>query len=292
MYNNPILVESHNIANLEKHDSIDKSIQKNRAIREDQNKSIRLYPSFLNEAKTYFIVEGIMYTIDQAMKNDNNITYDRTVCKNILESYVNKHKPDVVLREMEEKTIYLSSMANIIKESIESVEEKCNNTDCSTFNIKSSTNTEFFDKLNMLNNDQLSKNIHNSVLKATEEYVEGVMQDKKNMDETAQKIKAKVDELKTDNQEVKESYYNYYENRAKLDRKERSKNLLESIILKISENAHRNETLKEAFIVEGKTNFDRITDVANGIYLTLEAMNSTRLQIMDKTLFEEVLSSL
>lgn len=292
MYNNPILVESHNIANIEKHNSIDKSMERTRAIRENEHKSIRLYPSFLNKVKTYFIVEGMMFTIDQAMKNDNNITYDKTVCRNILEGYVNKRNPDIIIREMEEKTMYLSNMANIIKESVEAVEEKCNNVDCNTFNIKSSTNTEFFDKLNTMSNDQLSKSIHKSVLKATEEYVEGVMQDKKNMDETAQKIKAKVDELKTDNQEVKESYYQLYDNTIKTNRKERPKNLLESIIVSISENAHKNESLKESFIVEGKTNFDKVTDIANGIYLTLEAMNSTRLQIMDKALFEEVLTNI
>lgn len=292
MFNNPILVESHNITNIEKHDSIDKSIEKTRAIRENEHKSIRIYPYFLNKVKTYFIVEGMMFTIDQAMKNDNNIIYDKSVCRNILEGYVNTHKPDIILKEMQEKTMYLSNMANIIKESVKSVEEKCDNVDYNTFNIKSSTNTDFFDKLNMMSNDQLSKSIHDSVLKATEEYVEGVMRDKKNMDETAQKIKDKVDELKTDNQEVKESYYRLYENTIKTNRKERPKNLLESIIVSISENAHKNESLKESFIIEGKTNFDKVTNVANAIYLTLEAMNSTRLQIMDKALFEEVLFSI
>ena len=289
---NNTITESKSISNMESNDKKNEELNKMRQLRESADRSMKQFPKFMNKVKTYFIVEGMMFTIDQAMKNDNNITYDKTVCRNILEGYVNTHKPDIILKEMEERTMYLSSMANIIKESVEAVEEKCNNVDYNKFNIKSSTNTDFFDKLNMMSNDQLSKSIHNSVLKATEEYVEGVMQDKKNMDETAQKIKTKVDELKTDNQEVKESYYRLYENTIKTNRKERPKNLLESIIVSISENAHKNESLKESFIVEGKTNFDKVTDVANAIYLTLEAMNSTRLQIMDKALFEEVLTNI
>ena len=109
---------------------------------------------------------------------------------------------------------------------------------------------------------------------------------------SAEKIKAKVDELKTDNEQVKESYYRVYENRIKTSRKERPKNLLESVIISLSENAHRNEVLKEAFINEGKTNLDKIMNVATGIYVTLEAMNSSRLQVMDKRVFNEVLTSL
>ena len=49
---------------------------------------------------------------------------------------------------------------------------------------------------------------------------------------------------------------------------------------------------KEAFINEGKTNLDKIMNVATGIYVTLEAMNSSRLQVMDKRVFNEVLTSL
>ena len=118
------------------------------------------------------------------------------------------------------------------------------------------------------------------------------LKDKENMKETAEKIKAKVDELKTDDEQVKESYYRTYENRIKTSRKERPKNLLESVVVSLSENAHRDEVLKEAFITEGKTNLDRIMNVATGVYVTLEAMNSSRLQVMDKRIFNEVLTSL
>lgn len=289
---NNTITESKSISNMESNNKKNEELNKMRQLRESADRSMKQFPKFMNKVKTYFIVEGMMFTIDQAMKEDTNISYDRNICRNILENYVNDHNPELVLKAMEEKTMYLSSMAKVIREEVEAVEEGCNKADSDTFNIKTSTNTDFFDKLNMMTNDQLSKSIHNSVLKATQDFVEGVTKDKENMKETAEKIKAKVDELKTDDEQVKESYYRAYENRIKTSRKERPKNLLETVIVSLSENAHRNEVLKEAFINEGKTNLDKIMNVATGIYVTLEAMNSSRLQVMDKRLFNEVLTSL
>ena len=289
---NNTITESKSISNMESNNKKNEELNKMRQLRESADRSMKQFPKFMNKVKTYFIVEGMMFTIDQAMKKDTNISYDRNICRNILENYVNDHNPELVLKAMEEKTMYLSSMAKVIREEVEAVEEGCNKADSDTFNIKTSTNTDFFDKLNMMTNDQLSKSIHNSILKATQDFVEGVTKDKENMKETAEKIKAKVDELKTDDEQVKESYYRAYENRIKTSRKERPKNLLESVIISLSENAHRNEVLKEAFINEGKTNLDKIMNVATGIYVTLEAMNSSRLQVMDKRIFNEVLTSL
>ena len=289
---NNTITESKSISNMESNNKKNEELNKMRQLRESADRSMKQFPKFMNKVKTYFIVEGMMFTIDQAMKEDTNISYDRNICRNILENYVNDHNPELVLKAMEEKTMYLSSMAKVIREEVEAVEEGCNKADSDTFNIKTSTNTDFFDKLNMMTNDQLSKSIHNSVLKATQDFVEGVTKDKENMKETAEKIKAKVDELKTDDEQVKESYYRAYENRIKTSRKERPKNLLETVIVSLSENAHRNEVLKEAFINEGKTNLDKIMNVATGVYVTLEAMNSSRLQVMDKRVFNEVLTSL
>ena len=289
---NNTITESKSISNMESNNKKNEELNKMRQLRESADRSMKQFPKFMNKVKTYFIVEGMMFTIDQAMKEDTNISYDRNICRNILENYVNDHNPELVLKAMEEKTMYLSSMAKVIREEVEAVEEGCNKADSDTFSIKTSTNTDFFDKLNMMTNDQLSKSIHNSVLKATQDFVEGVTKDKENMKETAEKIKAKVDELKTDDEQVKESYYRAYENRIKTSRKERPKNLLETVIVSLSENAHRNEVLKEAFINEGKTNLDKIMNVATGIYVTLEAMNSSRLQVMDKRVFNEVLTSL
>ncbi len=289
---NNTITESKSISNMESNNKKNEELNKMRRLRESADRSMKQFPKFMNKVKTYFIVEGMMFTIDQAMKEETNISYDRNICRNILENYVNDHNPELVLKAMEEKTMYLSSMAKVIREEVEAVEEGCNKADSDTFNIKTSTNTDFFDKLNMMTNDQLSKSIHNSVLKATQDFVEGVAKDKENMKETAEKIKAKVDELKTDDEQVKESYYRAYENRIKTSRKERPKNLLESVIVSLSENAHRDEVLKEAFINEGKTNLDKIMNVATGVYVTLEAMNSSRLQVMDKRVFNEVLTSL
>lgn len=289
---NNTITESKSISNMESNNNKNEELNKMRQLRESADRSMKQFPKFMNKVKTYFIVEGMMFTIDQAMKEDTNISYDRNICRNILENYVNDHNPELVLKAMEEKTMYLSSMAKVIREEVEAVEEGCNKADSDTFNIKTSTNTDFFDKLNMMTNDQLSKSIHNSVLKATQDFVEGVTKDKENMKETAEKIKAKVDELKTDDEQVKESYYRAYENRIKTSRKERPKNLLETVVVSLSENAHRDEVLKEAFINEGKTNLDKIMNVATGVYVTLEAMNSSRLQVMDKRVFNEVLTSL
>ena len=289
---NNTITESKSISNMESNNKKNEELNKMRQLRESADRSMKQFPKFMNKVKTYFIVEGMMFTIDQAMKEDTNISYDRNICRNILENYVNDHNPELVLKAMEEKTMYLSSMSKVIREEVEAVEEGCNKADSDTFNIKTSTNTDFFDKLNMMTNDQLSKSIHNSVLKATQDFVEGVTKDKENMKETAEKIKAKVDELKTDDEQVKESYYRAYENRIKTSRKERPKNLLETVVVSLSENAHRDEVLKEAFINEGKTNLDKIMNVATGVYVTLEAMNSSRLQVMDKRVFNEVLTSL
>lgn len=123
---NNTITESKSISNMESNNKKNEELNKMRQLRESADRSMKQFPKFMNKVKTYFIVEGMMFTIDQAMKEDTNISYDRNICRNILENYVNDHNPELVLKAMEEKTMYLSSMAKVIREEVEAVEEGCN----------------------------------------------------------------------------------------------------------------------------------------------------------------------
>ncbi len=284
------LSESHNVVMMENQAKEKSKIEKMRKDKEYKEKSIKEFSSFINNCKVYFIVESMVNTIDNAMKN-SNISYNRNICKNIIQNYVNEAGAENTLRRMEEETMYLSERADIIRKSLQCVEENCNKTDKSTFNIKTSTNTEFFDRLNFASNDQLTKTICKSIQTATQDYVEGVIKDKQNMEETANKVKERVSALKTNDKDIQESYYKLYERKINETRKERPKNLLESLIINISKNVLKSDNLKSRYVCEGKIDVDGVETIANSIYITLEAMNTTRFKTMDKDYFNSVLKS-
>lgn len=282
------LYDSYNVVLKENENKEKERLAKLQKEREDKEKSLKEYTKFLNTCKSYFIVEGMMNVINNSMSNNPSIQYDKNICRNLILNFVNESGPDLTLLKMSETTCFLSEMANIIYESVESVEESCNKEDHKTFKIKNSINTDFFDKLNMATDTQLTKCICDKIQKGTEEYMEGVMQDKKNMEETANKIKEKVDSLKTKDESVKESYYKLYESRINESRKARPKGLLETLIYNISRKSIKDESLRESFTTGGKLDIDKVEKAANSIYITLEAMNTTRFREFDKDLFRDI----
>lgn len=293
MYNNQMtLVEAHNAAAMEKENKEREHIAKIKMEREKQEKFIKEFSPFINDCKLYFLAESYVKIIDKSMR-ESSIDYDKNICRNLLYQYFGESKIDLTLKKMEETTQFLSELSCLIKSSVQKIEESCDRCNNSTFNIKNSINTEFFDKLNSMSNDQMTKAICTNVQKGTSDFVEGVIKDKKYMEDTATTIKDKVDKLKPDTDDsVKEGYYKTYERRIHENRDQRPKNLLEHLVYGLSKNSIKNDSLKQVFVNEGKIDMDHIQTVANSIYITLEAMNTTRLKEMDKVFFNEVVKSI
>lgn len=291
MYNNQSLslYESYNTVLKEEENKERERLAKVRKEREEKEKSIKEYANFLNKCKSYFIVEGMINIIDKSMAG-TNIAYDKNICRNLVCNYINENGADLTLLRMSETTEFLSEFANIIYEEMDKIQESCDKENCNTFKIKNSINTEFFDKLNMATDDQLTKAICNKIQKGTQDYVENVIEDKKTMEETAKKIKEKVDALKPTDDAVRESYYKLYERRINEEKAKRPKGILETLVYNISRKSIKDESLRESFTTSGKLNLDEIEKAANSIYITLEAMNTIRFKEFDKETFRQIVT--
>lgn len=289
--NTMTLVEAHNAVKMEREQKEREKIENNRKAREDKELSIKEFSKFINKCKSYFIVESVVNLIDKSLR-ESNIKYSPNICRNVLYEHVNSVGSDILLKQMSEKTLFLSEMANNIYNAIDKVTESCDKCDSKTFNIKTSINTDFFDKMNMYTDDQITKTLCKRVEKAENEYIEDMMKDKKVIEDTANKIKEKVDSLKTNDQTVKESYSKLYSKRIGDSVHKRPKGILEFMITNISRKSLKDEALKESFITEGKIDFDKVKETSNSIFIALEAMNTIRLKEFDKNDFINISRSL
>lgn len=289
--NTMTLVEAHNAVKMEREQKEREKIENNRKAREDKELSIKEFSKFINKCKSYFIVESVVNLIDKSLR-ESNIKYSSNICRNVLYEHVNSVGSDILLKQMSEKTLFLSEMANNIYNAIDKVTESCDKCNSKTFNIKTSINTDFFDKMNMYTDDQITKALCKRVEKAENEYIEDMMKDKKVIEDTANKIKEKVDSLKTNDQTVKESYSKLYSKRIGDSVHKRPKGILEFMITNISRKSLKDEALKESFITEGKIDFDKVKETSNSIFIALEAMNTIRLKEFDKNDFINISRSL
>ena len=77
--------------------------------------------------------------------------------------------------------------------------------------------------------DKVGCKIRERVEKAVEDFVQGNMNDKVEMEETAERIRDKVSSLKNPSEEVKQEFVSMYNRQVNEKRENRPKNLLECI---------------------------------------------------------------
>ena len=218
--------------------------------------------------------------------------------KNAIYNFVVTEGANKLLTNFESKTLLLSEMSSIIRESECEIVSRCDKTDDSTFCIKNSEFEKFRSKLSNLDINSVTKAIADRVQQAESEFVEANLKDKELMEDLAQKTKDRIDAVRAssdeEESEIKQEHARLYKRQLSDNVIHRKKNILESMITKFTNKIVTTESLNESFVLENSTkiDMDKVINMSEVLYTVLEMVNTCKIRTVDQIYITELLSSI
>lgn len=255
----------------------------------------RKYENFCESVIKFFLEEGISYFAKKSISLNESLTDKDTVydtCRSIIKRYINENDHYNIINRMQEKTQLLSEMCSIIDKHVKLAKESVDINNELSFYIKESNTREFYKSLSELNGDKVSEKINKRVVDATDDFVQNNVNDKLDMEETAEKIKEKSDKYKNNDEEIQKEFVNIYKRNILDKQNSRPKNILEQLINENAKCIIKDNDLRTRFSENNKIDFNSIKEFSIGIYYGLETLNTMRIQEMTKDLAKELIDNI
>ena len=256
------------------------------------------YVEFISNSRDYFLVESMNMILQNSL-NESVSEEDRNYGKALIEGFVRETGSLKLLSDMANRSLVLSGIATLVKESHEKVLHSCKECDSKTFKISKTVDSEFFDKLIGMDDKKISEKINERVCSALEDFVQANVNDKLDLEELAEKTKEKIDNIKAKNaeerQKIEESYtlqYNKEVQKIK-QRANRKVSVYEQIMDSMTRSIVSDESIRESFLLEsGQLNTSKIADKVNVMYTFLEMLNTTKIANVNESYIENILKKM
>lgn len=253
------------------------------------------YNKFLTESKDFLIVEGMYQLLNKCLPNLEDY-YLKSVARNCCENFVREEGAANILRKCK-STLFLNEFCNVVEETYKKIiHGAADNDKCDDFEIANSDMEEYYGKLRKLNYEPMCNTIITRVVEAEKDFVTANMKDKEKMEDAASKAAEKIDSIKAKDEDTAEAIKAEFTNMYKREVDtigQRRRNILESIVRRMSQNIVTNDEIRQNFIQEsGKLNMNKIIDTTEVMYAFLEMVNTTQIKEVDSKYLETVLMSI
>lgn len=259
---------------------------------EDKEKK---YSDFKKDVKTYFLKEAMSKLLLESLPSTIDVAYVN-MSKTLVENFINEEGVDTLLKRFSTTSIFLAEMGSIVEESYNNVMEGCDKSNPDSYIIKSSDDDKFYDKLQNMDTEAMSKTIAAKVANAEKEFIQSNVQDRETMETLAQETKDKIESYKHKDASVTESVRLGYEQEYKekvANIGNRPKGILEAMVVKASNNIVANNDLRGMYVNEsGKLDTDRIINTCEVMYTLLEMVNTAKMRVVNEEYIKNVIDSL
>ncbi len=260
-----------------------------------REQSIKKHNEFLSETKNLLVTESIFKLVKDSLPANVNESLI-SMARNITANFVVEEGADTLINAFKIKSVFLSELASIINSTYssiaESCKESCDELDCT---IKNSDITDFYNKLEQLDYEQLTAAIQDKVSKAEEEFIKSNIEDKATMEKVAEDIKEKIDSVKakTDEEEtaIKQEYARMYKSKIS-DMANKRKSILEALVHRTCSSVLKDTSVLEAYSNDGKLDTSKCIETAEIMYTFLEAVSTANIKSIDAVYLKQVLDSM
>lgn len=261
----------------------------------DRKTASKRLEDFKTNTKSFFLREAMFKVLKGSLPQGIDESYLNTG-KALIDNFIAEEKVDILLNRFDTTTLFLSEMSEIVRSSYETVIENTDIANPDDYLIKQSDVTKFYDKLDGLDVDDMCSAIATKVADAEAEFVEANVKDRENIEKLAQETKDKIDNYRNKDAEVteavRESYQREYKAKVNAINRNRSRGLLECMVLKASNSVMADEKLREVYTESGKVNTNRIIDTCEVMYTFLEMVNTAKIRVVDDKYVKEVVESI
>lgn len=285
-----------NIVQVAEMENMDRMREKRKHLLEQQTRNDsrrKQLDEFKSQTYDFLVSEAMVHILEKCIPQLNS-TF-KSQLRNICTSFVNEETSYKLVNSFRTKTLFLSELASIIEESQKQIIHGCEGKD-GPFKISNSDINKFYNKLDNITDNQITKEISSRVAKAEEEFIKNNINDKKELEDLASSTKEKLDSIKNDDSDLenklKQECTALYKRKVDSIMK-RKKGILESIVLRMSNGIITEESMLSSYTKEnGKLDMQKIIESSEIMYAFLEMVNTLKIKKVDNNYIKNTLDSI
>ena len=295
-------ISKHNEILKEEKDLIESEHNRLEDIKYNRDKLIEAYQEFKVFAKDTVL----QYVIEELMSNsfDNTVmdTYDNHIKDSIIKNYIKENGgASVILRRCSGKT----NLLNMIKEEVENttkeIVDKVDKDNPDSFIINKEDIEATMDKLNKKDNfNDVKDTIAIKVISAEDSFINDNKAEKENIDEIIQQGQEKIDKanddlnLSDDRKAAIAQEANMFTKRKLVQyRENKRRSVFDEMVHRFAKSCMKREGLHKYYLTENdKLDSERVVKTVKTIYTLMEALSTTKIEIVNEEYIENILNSL
>ena len=231
--------------------------------------------------------ESVSHALLSELLQEANIP---SMMRAMVGEFINEDYSDILFK-MRTKTPVLSEMYNLITETKDKIHESINDNDPDTFRIDAGIKDDFFEKLDQMDTESISDAIRNRVTDAIDDFMVSNREDHEKIMGALELTKDKLEQVKNEPEEVRESYENISKRYISKIRN-RKKGVFESMVSAMCESVMKDDNLKQQFTEGAKLNIPKIVDRIETMYTFIETVNTMKLYDVNEEYMENLIQSL
>jgi hypothetical protein len=269
----------------------------------------RAYREYCENLKTDLLASAIRGIYIGALQEGTALTDSgMLLSKTLVDNFIKESGgADAVLNKISGKTYALDYIRAVVEGTYESILEDTDEEDVADaeeageeIEAPEEKKSEMYDELDK---DEDITNAVNMIAKrvtdAEEEFIKKNNEDKKALEDIAQKFSDRIKSVEGDEEAEPEQKEEVEQESTRLarrysnDRREtRTRNVFEQIVINLTESILKDENLREQYTEDGKLDMGSVVESAKCIYGFLETVNTLQLQRVNASYIEEALATM
>lgn len=248
------------------------------------------FNKFSEDVRNTLLSECIYRIYDKALGIHVKDDTTNLIKKNLVNNFIAENGAVALLGHFRNTSNLLSEMSFLVAKYHKAIIEAVDKDKEESYVIDPIIRDRFFDELDLNDVDSVVANIRMRVTDAVEEFIQGNINDKIDIESALKDAQEKINAAKVD--EVKESYSLLAKRKISETRNNRVKNVFSCMVESMSKAVISNEALHEEFMKNGKMNIDKIVERCELMYTFLETVNSSKMVNVNEEYIENVLDSM
>ena len=248
------------------------------------------FRSFSDEVRRTLLAECIYRIYDKALGIKVESSANTTIKRNLINNFIIENGAVSLLGRFKLKTNLLSEMNLLVNKYHKLIIENADKNNEESLSIDPIIKDNFFDELDMQDIGAVVHAIRARVSDAVEEFIQGNINDKIEIETTLKDAQERINAAKVD--EVREGYNIIAKRKITETRNNRVKNVFSCLVESMCKTVIKNDALQEEFMNNGKINIDKIVERCELMYTFLETVNTTKMADVDEEYIQSVLDSM
>ena len=254
-----------------------------------QNKT-NAFRAFSDDVRRSLLAECIYRIYDKALGIKIESAANDAIKRNLVDMFIVENGAVSLLGSFKMKTNLLSEMNLLVTKYHKLIIEAADKDNEECLSIDPVIKDNFFDELDMQDVGAVVHSIRTRVTDAVEEFIQGNINDKIDIETTLKDAQEKINAAKVD--EVRESYNIIAKKKVTELRNNRVKNVFSCLVESMCKTILKNEALQKEFMDNGKINIDKIVERCELMYTFLETVNTTKIADVNEEYIQSVLDSM